>query len=85
MSHDHSDHSHHMHHHPVMNASTAVPITSTFAPAVHDHHDHSMHKMDDTSNNMGHAMHHMMEMAVSLIFIQGIFYSNQLISISFNF
>lgn len=85
MSHDHADHSHHMHHHPVMNASTtAVPLTSTFAPMEsHDnHHDHSMHNMDSSANHMGHAMNHMMEMAVSQFQISGQenFHSNQLIS-----
>lgn len=65
MSHDH--HSHHMH--SPVDASTAVPSTTTFAPSAHDHHGghHDHHNMmsADNSGGMAPTMHHMMEMAVS--------------------
>lgn len=63
MSHDHAHHHMHDHHEPMVNLTT-----STAMPSVHDHHDHSMHSMSgDSANQMGHAVHHMMEMAVSLM------------------
>lgn len=62
---DHDHHAHHMHHH-VENAS-AMPVMTTAAPEIHNHHDHSAHGTEaSTGNVMNHAMHHMMEMAVSL-------------------
>lgn len=65
------DHSHHMHHnHPVDNVTSAP--TTTAMPSHHDHHghdtmDHSMHgaATDTAGAAVNHAMHHMMEMAVS--------------------
>jgi hypothetical protein len=68
MDHDHSHHNHHNH----------VAATTTVAPmSHHDHHDMDHSKMDHSSmdhsmhaavanGTVSHAMHHMMEMAVSI-------------------
>lgn len=59
------DHSHHMHHHPEP-STTMPPGTTTME--MHNHHDHSAHGAGnevETGSVAGHAMHHMMEMAVS--------------------
>lgn len=59
------DHSHHMHHHhPPMDNVTAMSGT-TAMPSGHDHHNHGGDAMGDTDSTAGHALHHMMEMAVS--------------------
>ena len=62
MDHDHSHH--HVHNHPVEN----VTVTSTTAMPSHhhEHGDHSMHGIESNGGDaVNHAMHHMMEMAVS--------------------
>lgn len=59
------DHSHHMHHH--VENSSVMPAVTQAVPDIHSHHDHSAHGTNaSTGNVVNHAVHHMMEMSVSI-------------------
>lgn len=62
------DHSHHMqHNHPQVVDNVTSTSTTGMPMDHHNHHDHSMHmdSSNETGNVVNHALHHMMEMAVS--------------------